>query len=357
MLLIAFFYFQNEKRLYFDLIKSNMQNIVSQISSKIIYAHMTNTNFDTTDILDTKDYKISFYNENKKKIFGNLNDEIDFSKEIVVHKEHFILVDDSTLGHLGVYYIAIEENLFHKKVKKLKLDIALFFLLVYSFVFLTGYYLAKLFLKPIKEERLKLNNFIKDTTHELNTPISAIMMSTESTSLNEKKIERIRLSAQRVSEIYKDLTYIFLQDKDKNRNVQNYNLKELIEEQLEYFIPLANKKRVEIKTQLEDFNFQIDKDDFIRVANNLISNALKYNKINGTIYISLKDGILTVEDTGIGIKKEKVNDIFNRYYRATNEQGGFGLGLNIVSDICKYYNIRVEVSSQYQKSTTFKLKF
>ena len=183
------------------------------------------------------------------------------------------------------------------------------------------------------------------------------MMSTESPNLNEKKIERIRLSAQRVSEIYKDLTYIFLQDKSKNRNIQSHNLKKLIEEQLEYFIPLANKKRVEIVCNMEDYIYDIDKDDFIRVINNLVSNALKYNKVNGKIYLSLKDNILKVEDTGIGIKKDKLDDIFKRYYRATNEQGGFGLGLNIVNDICKEYNIKTEVSSIHQKSTTFQLKF
>ena len=57
MLLIAFFYFENEKRLYFDLAKSNMQNKVSKISSKIIFSHMTDTPFDKTKILDTNEYR------------------------------------------------------------------------------------------------------------------------------------------------------------------------------------------------------------------------------------------------------------------------------------------------------------
>ena len=78
-------------------------------------------------------------------------------------------------------------------------------------------YLAKLFIKPIKEEREKLNNFIKDTTHELNTPISAILMSTESDTLNDKQIQRVRLAARRVSEIYKDLTYIFLEETQNHK--------------------------------------------------------------------------------------------------------------------------------------------
>ncbi len=358
MLLIAFFYFQNEKRLYFDLAKSNMQNVVSKISSKIIFSHMTETAFDRSEILDTNEYKISFYNEKKEKIFGNLDAKIDFSKDIIQEdKKHFILIDKSTLGHLDVYYIAIEENVYFEKVEELILNIIFFFLFLYSMVSLTGFYLAKLFLKPIKEEREKLNNFIRDTTHELNTPITAILMSTEKESLSEKQIQRVRLSAKRVSEIYKDLTYIFLQKNDENKTSEKIDLDKLILEQLEYLEPLASKKKIKINTSLENFEYFINKDDAIRVINNLISNAIKYNKVSGQINISLKNKTFTIEDTGIGIDKNKLDDIYKRYYRATKEQGGFGIGLNIVSHICAKYNIKIDVQSKKNIGTTFFLHF
>ena len=358
MLLVAFFYFENEKRLYFDLAKSNMQNKVSKISSKIIFSHMTDTPFDRTKILDTNKYKISFYNEKKEKIFGNLESKIDFSKDIIKDdKKQFILIDKSTLGHLGVYYIAIEENSYFDKIKELKVNIILFFLILYSLISLIGFYLAKLFLKPIKEEREKLNNFIRDTTHELNTPITAILMSTEKENLNEKQIQRVRLSAKRVSEIYKDLIYIFLQGSDENKSTEKIYLNSLILEQLEYLEPLASKKKIKINTTLENFEYLINKDDAIRVINNLISNAIKYNKISGQINISLKNRILEISDTGIGIEEDKLKDIYRRYYRATKEQGGFGIGLNIVSHICAKYNIKIDVESKKNIGTTFFLSF
>jgi two-component system, OmpR family, sensor kinase len=358
MLLVAFFYFENEKRLYFDLAKSNMQNKVSKISSKIIFSHMTDTPFDRTKILDTNKYKISFYNEKKEKIFGNLESKIDFSKDIIKDdKKQFILIDKSTLGHLGVYYIAIEENSYFDKIKELKVNIILFFLILYSLISLIGFYLAKLFLKPIKEEREKLNNFIRDTTHELNTPITAILMSTEKENLNEKQIQRVRLSAKRVSEIYKDLIYIFLQGSDENKSTEKIYLNSLILEQLEYLEPLASKKKIKINTTLENFEYLINKDDAIRVINNLISNAIKYNKISGQINISLKNRILKISDTGIGIEEDKLKDIYRRYYRATKEQGGFGIGLNIVSHICAKYNIKIDVESKKNIGTTFFLSF
>lgn len=355
--LIAFFYYQNEKRLYFDLTKSNMQNIISKISSKIIMAHMNNTHFDTSEILDTDKYKISFYDKKKKKIFGNLENIMNFSKNIIKNKQNFILIDSSTLGHLDIYYIALQENILFNKIQELKYNLIMISILIYLIISLIGFYLAKLFLKPIKEERVKLNNFIKDTTHELNTPISALLMSTESQNLSVKQIERIRLSAKRVSRIYQDLTYIFLQDKNRQKNVKTLELKEIIKEQLLYFEPLASRKQVTISYQLNEFQYRIYKDDFIRVINNLISNAIKYNKQNGKIEIILEKNSLIIKDNGIGIQKDKINDIFKRYYRATNEHGGFGIGLHIVKDICDRYEINIDVISSTKSGTTFILNF
>ena len=231
------------------------------------------------------------------------------------------------------------------------------FFIIYLIIAFIGFYLAKLFLKPIKEERIKLNNFIKDTTHELNTPISAILMSTENKNLSEKQIERVRISAKRVSEIYSDLTYLFLEDKETIKNIQEVNLKDLINEQMEYLELIASKKKITINQNIEEFIYKIDKDDFIRIFNNLISNAIKYNKIGGTIDISFEKNTLKISDSGMGIAKDKLKDIYSRYYRATNEQGGFGIGLNIVNHLCSIYKIRIIVESQIDEGTTFTLVF
>ena len=357
MILVAFLYYQNERTLYFDLTKSNMQNVASKISSQIIFSHMSNTPFDNSKLLETNDYKISFYNAKKEKIFGNLNDTFDFSEDLIQHEKHFVLIDKSTLGHLGIFYIAIEENLYFEKIEKLRVNIIFFFVLIYSIISLIGFYLAKLFLKPIKEERKRINTFIKDTTHELNTPISAILMSTESENLTPKQIERVRLSARRVSEIYKDLTYIFLANNQTEKIINELSLDNTIKEQLKYFEPLASKKRIIINTNLESFNYKINEDDFIRVFNNLISNAIKYNRMGGKIDILLENKTLIIKDNGIGIEEKKIKDIFNRYYRATEEQGGFGIGLSIVNKICKDYNIKITVESRLNEGTTFSLSF
>lgn len=356
MIFIALLYYQNEKKLYFDLTKTKMQNVASNISSQIIFSHMRDKKLDMKQFVKTDLYQISFYDENKEKMYGNLDEKIDFSKKIIEKEKYFILVDSSSYGHLGVEYIAIKENVYFKNLERLQKQITIIFLIIYSLLSLVGFFLAKLFLKPIKDERQKLNNFIKDSTHELNTPISAILMSSENDELSKKQIERIKLSALKISEIYKDLTYVFLEEKE-NKDLKHLSLKKIIEEQLKYFEVLAEKKKITINTNIDEFIYLIDENDFIRLFNNLLSNAIKYNKNAGFINITLKQNTLIIEDSGIGIEEDKIKDIFNRYYRATKNSGGFGIGLNIVQNICLEYKIKFDVKSKFKIGTKFTFTF
>lgn len=355
MLIALFFYYQNEKTLYLDLVKSNMQNIVSKVSNEIIISHMLDVKFDKNIYLNNQDYKISFYDKDKNLLFGNLDEKLNFEQNFYNDEEKLIIVDSSTVGHLGIWYIALKDNSLKEKISNLKLNIFLIFLIFYTIIAIVSWSLAKLFLKPIKNERERLNNFIKDTTHELNTPISAIIMSCEDDNLTKKQLDRIKFSAKRVSEIYKDLTYIFLGNIEK-KSLDKIDLSKVIKEEIINFEPMIARKRLKININIEEFFYEINKDDFIRLFNNLFSNAIKYNKTDGNIDIILQNSELIIKDSGIGISKDKIKDIFNRYYRATNQSGGFGLGLNIVNMICKTYNIKIDVQSSENIGSTFTLK-
>ena len=355
MLIPLFFYYQNEKTLYLDLVKSNMQNIVSKVSNEIIISHMLDVEFNRDIYLNNQNYKISFYDKDKNLLFGNLNEKLNFEQNFYNDEEKLIIVDSSTVGHLGIWYIALKDNSLKEKISNLKLNIFLIFLIFYTIIAIVSWSLAKLFLKPIKDDRERLNNFIKDTTHELNTPISAIIMSCEDDNLTKKQIDRIKFSAKRVSEIYKDLTYIFLGNIEK-KSLDKIDLSKVIKEEIINFEPMIARKRLKINLNIEEFFYEINKDDFIRLFNNLFSNAIKYNKTDGNIDIILQNRELIIKDSGIGISKDKIKDIFNRYYRATNQSGGFGLGLNIVNMICKTYNIKIDVQSFENIGSTFTLK-
>lgn len=333
-----------------------MQAVVSKVSNEIIVSHMSNQEFNKDKYLNNSEYKIAFYNKNEEFMFGSFNDKINTNLGFLYSQDKISLTDSSTVGHLNIWYIVLEDFSFKNRVLNLKYQILFIFLIVYSIISLVGYTLAKLFLKPIKDERNRLNNFIKDTTHELNTPISAIIMSSQSEILNQKQIERIKFSAKRVSEIYSDLTYLFLEN-DEKKAIQELDLKELIVDEIIGFEPMISRKKVEINLNLEEFVYKINREDFIRLFNNIFSNAIKYNKIGGKIDIFLNNRELIIKDNGIGITLDKQNDIFKRYYRATNSSGGFGLGLNIVYTICKKYGIKIELKSILDEGSSFKLSF
>ena len=335
-----------------------MQNVASKISSSIIYAHMSDLTINTTKLASYIKYDYALYDKEHLRVAGNINESIDLTKRIQKIDDNYILVDGTPRGHLGVYHIAIRENIFQDKITTLIEKVIFYFVIIYSIIAIVGYYLADLFLAPIINERRKLNNFIKDTTHELNTPITAILMSTgKDSALTQKNMQRINLSAKRISEIYKDLVYLFLQETKKETFPVILPLDKIIKEQLDYFEAFASKKKLSISSDLEATDFEIDKENFIRLFNNIVSNAIKYNKIGGTIDIKLKNRTLIIKDSGIGIKKDLIKDIFNRYYRATKDQGGFGIGLNIVYHICQTYDIKIDVQSVEDEGTTFTLNF
>ena len=102
MLIALFFYYQNEKTLYLDLVKSNMQNIVSKVSNEIIISHMLDVEFDKNIYLNNQDYKISFYDKDKNLLFGNLDEKLNFEQNFYNDDEKLIIVDSSTVGHLGI---------------------------------------------------------------------------------------------------------------------------------------------------------------------------------------------------------------------------------------------------------------
>ncbi len=355
---IAYLFYQNESKAFYEKTKSMMQMNASVLSSKIISAHMSQTPFSLEDVVKKYHGKIGFYDKNNQPIVTSIEDKIDFSKHFYQDKKKMILVNRSTFGHLGVESIVIEKEGVAEYILNLQSRIMLYLIAIYLFLSLVGYFLAKLFIKPIQAKRVQLDNFIKDSTHELNTPITALMLSLDVPKLDApKNLERIRLSAKRVSEIHKDLSYLMLEE-PKTKELKELLLNEIIKEELTYLMLLAEKRRVSLTLLEEDeIYFKIDKESFVRLFHNLVTNAIKYNKIGGKIEIKLLQNRLIISDTGVGIAKKKQSAIYERFYRASEQVGGFGLGLNIVHKVCRAYGIEIAFESTEGEGTVFSLDF
>lgn len=99
----------------------------------------------------------------------------------------------------------------------------------------------------------------------------------------------------------------------------------------------------------------MDKRKLILLIDNLLSNAIKFSKKNGEIQVNLTGQYFSVKDNGIGISKEDQKSIFDRFKSTNSLHGGFGVGLDIVNQICKEYNIKIMLDSEPSKGSEFKL--
>jgi len=226
--------------------------------------------------------------------------------------------------------------------------------ILFPLLVIFAYFLARLFLAPVREKIEELDRFIKNSTHELNTPITALLLSVNSLKKNvdEKSIRRIEASTKILYQIYEGLSFSTLQSSSERIN-EEVDFKTVIEHSIEFFEPIAQSKKITIKSELESSYFIIDKRLASALINNIIANAIKYNKPHGTVNISLNSSKLCINDSGIGIETKEQRNIFNRYVRANSSVGGFGIGLDIVKRVCDEYNINIEIKSEVGIGTNF----
>ncbi len=308
-------------------------------------------------------YNSAIYDLEYTEIFSTMkSNKIDFSKSLYFTKKYVIYLSILSDYYLGAKYLFIEipKNPFF--VKRIYKKIFIFATVALVVLFILGIYLAKLFVKPMQESIELLDKFIKDTTHEINTPISIIntnieMVNTENLKDRERKIlNRVKIASRTLESIYKDLKFITL-EQNKKPEFKKFNLKELIKERVEYFSLLIESKKIKTELNLSDFYVTADVKLISRVVDNLISNAIKYNKVGGKLSITIQNSRLIIEDSGIGIKKEDLNKIFNRYARFNSSEGGFGIGLSIVKQIIDIHNLKIDIESQENKGTKVIIKW
>jgi two-component system OmpR family sensor kinase len=229
--------------------------------------------------------------------------------------------------------------------------------ILFGILLFVGVVLSRLFIRPMREAVSLLDDFIKDTTHELNTPISTIVTNIETIDEAEvsdkvrKKIKRIDIAAKTIASIYDDLTYLVLNHKIAVLNEQ-LSVDDVLRERLAYFSGHFLQKHLQVSEDLSPCRVTMDKNKLIRIIDNLLSNAIKYNKQGGEIKVVLDATKLQVSDTGRGIEDNKIEKIFDRYSRFDTSVGGFGIGLHIVAAIVHEYGFKVAVESRPQEGTT-----
>lgn len=303
-------------------------------------------------------YKTALYGYDQDFLIGNtIKRSIDFNENIYLKAGYIHLVLPLSPYGLGDYYLVFEtpdDELWQSQVLRYFL---IFGSLLFAVFALVGFGLSRLLLRPMNQAITLLDDFIKDTTHELNTPVSAILTNIESLGESElpetvqKKLRRIEIASRTISTLYDDLTYLIL-NHDLAIVNSELNLSVLLMERIEYFRHRIEQKKIDLDVHITpDMAITIDQTKAIRLIDNLLSNAIKYNRMGGKITVILDKNGLCIEDNGIGIPQDMIERIFERYTRADKSVGGFGIGLHIVAMIAKSYNFTISIQSKEKKGT------
>ena len=230
---------------------------------------------------------------------------------------------------------------------------------------------VSLFFSNISEEK-KLENAKKDffanASHELKSPLTSILgyaQMIEQGFLETKEevkeaLEKIRQEGKRMNDIISEMLDLSrLESESKSEEYKVLFLQEALEHNINLLLTSANEKNIEIRIEGENFSVYLIKEDLDILLKNLLENAIRYNKQNGKVLISLvkEKHLLSIQDTGIGIPEESLSRIFERFYRVDKSRsrklGGTGLGLSIVKHICTNEKIQIHVASKLDEGTTF----
>ena len=227
----------------------------------------------------------------------------------------------------------------------------------------------------LKETEKFRKQYLGNVAHELKTPIFNIQgyISTlldgglEDELINRKYLERAEKSIDRLINIVNDLDTISKLENDMNRlKMETFDIVALAKEITEQLEMKAAERKIKLSVKGADslpsqFNVTADKHFVGQVLVNLIANSINYGKEGGSTRIKFRDMadkvLIEVEDTGVGISKEDMPRIFERFYRVdkgrSREQGGTGLGLAIVKHIVEAHGERITVRSELGSGTTF----
>ena len=259
----------------------------------------------------------------------------------------YFTIPNSKKNYLKIYlpYERYEQQL-SVIAKQLIVD----FVIVVLVILLLSILFSLYALRPLRDALLLTEEFIKDILHDFNTPLATLRLNIAMLAKEcgkNSKLQRSQNAVQNILNLQANLrSYLHAHASQK----ENFLLREIIVQNVDM-----------LQTNYPDISFVINigekvklytnKDAFLRIINNLLSNAAKYNKKSGEVRISFENNLLSITDTGKGIQNPK--RIFERFYK--EQERGIGIGLHIVKKLCDELGITISVESEVAKGTKFTL--
>jgi len=326
-----------------------LQNYARKVANKIY--KFSNSNQVEFFFPRSSIYKSAIFDEKNKAIFSLLDNKESQKNRYLKYK-----LKDNVFG---AKTLVVSKKISHSKII---LNALIILMIIVLLVFLSSFFIIKQSVEPYKKFNIYLENFIKDAMHEMKTPIGVILLNLDGLSAlygKNKMIKRAKSALKNMIVVYEDLEF-FVRKNTVEHPKTDINLSDFCEERVEFFMDLLNSKEIQIDIDIEkEIHINFCKLELSRIIDNTISNAIKYSKNRTTIYLTLIQKsdkiILKIRDEGKGIKD--INKIFNRYYRGDKITGGFGIGLNIVKNICDKNGVHVEVNSKPNIGSEFTFVF
>lgn len=252
------------------------------------------------------------------------------------------------------YYMKISygEDKLKTDIEEITHSLWLQFILASLLLFGVALFFTFYSLNPIRKA-LRLNDeFIKDILHDFNTPITSMILNIK--MLKDEKgdnpyISRLSKSIDNILRLQNNLKSFLHNSPSQSQNV---DIAKLVEERLNN-IQNIYPNLAYIYTKENDLVKNTNHELLMRIFDNILSNAAKYNKVNGEVKVTISNETVIIEDTGKGIKD--INKVLQRYYK--EQDRGIGLGLHIVNKLCNELNIGMSIQSQINHGTKMILNF
>ena len=355
----------------FELLSSKINELTFILNEKV--TSLSNEKEKTKYILDNmnqglillnEEGKIELINKYSLSLFG-------FEQDYILDKNYMYLFRDINVQE------KIEDCIKNNQEEQLIFEIDGRKFLLYinmlktSWSSATNSHVALLMVDVTLQENMNSlkREFFANASHELKSPLTSIIgyqqliqqgILTSNEEIQDATLRTIK-EAQRMNKLIIEMLDLSRLENNVQTILEDVNVSKIINDCIQELQQSIEKKKIQLITKLDDVTLVASQSDLYKLIKNILDNSIIYNNENGKIEINLNKNKLVISDTGVGISKEDLDHIFERFYRVdkarSKESSGTGLGLSIVKHICLLYGYKIDVDSTLGKGTKITIIF